>query len=70
MLLVSIGSDEQKRLTNLGNAVALAIRYSFDIFFQVRSELEKLRIALMLTSTTVLRGRADLLPISKLEAFF
>jgi hypothetical protein len=27
LLLVSIGSRDQKRLTNLGNAVALAVRY-------------------------------------------
>ncbi len=32
LLLVGIGSSEQERLTNLGNAVALAVRYSFDLF--------------------------------------
>ena len=31
LLLVGIGSREQERLTNLGTAVALAVRYSFDI---------------------------------------
>ena len=36
-----MGSREQERLTNLGNAVALAVRYSFDFFVQVRPELEK-----------------------------
>jgi hypothetical protein len=70
LLLVGIGSSEQERLTNLGNAVALAVRYSFDLFFQVRPELEKLLTALRLKSTTLFRGRADLLPISKLQAFF
>ena len=45
MLLVGIGSREQERLTNLGNAVALAVRYSFDLFLQVRSEREKIRVA-------------------------
>jgi hypothetical protein len=55
MLLVGIGSREQKRLTNLGNAVALVIRYSFDVF-QVRPELEKLRTTLGLRSTTLFRG--------------
>jgi hypothetical protein len=64
LLVVSIGSREEERLTNLGNAVALAVRYSFDIFFQVRSELEKLRTALMLTPTILFRGRTDSLPIS------
>jgi hypothetical protein len=33
--LVSIGSCKQKRLTDLGNAVALAIRYSFDLCLRV-----------------------------------
>ena len=64
LFLVGIGSREQERLTNLGRAVALAVRYSFDLFLQVRPELEKVRSALMLRSTTVFRGRADLLPIS------
>ena len=64
LFLVGIGSREQERLANLGNAVALAVRYSFDLILQVRSEREKLSTALMLTSTTVFRGRADLLPIS------
>jgi hypothetical protein len=64
LLLVGFGSREQERLRNLGNAVALAVRYSFDIFFQVRSELEARGTALTLTSTTVFRGRSDLLPIS------
>jgi hypothetical protein len=63
-------SREQECLTNLGNAVALAVRYSFDLFLQVRSEREKLTTVLMLTSTAVFRVWADLLPISKLEAFF
>ena len=70
LLLVSIGSCKQECLTNLGNAVALAVRYSFDLPLQVRPELEKLRTALMLTSTTVFRGRVDLLPIPKLESLF
>ena len=30
LLLVGIGSREQERLANLGNAVALAVRYSSD----------------------------------------
>jgi hypothetical protein len=55
MLLVGIGSREQERLTNLGNAVTLVIRYSFDVF-QVRPELEKLRTTLGLRSTTLFRG--------------
>jgi len=38
LLLVGIGSRKQERLTNLGNAVALAARYSFDLFLQVRSD--------------------------------
>jgi hypothetical protein len=42
LLVVSIGASEQERLTDLGDAVALAFRYSFDIFLQVRSELGEL----------------------------
>ena len=32
LLLVGVGSREQERLTNLGDAVALAVRYFFNIF--------------------------------------
>ena len=31
MLLVSIGSRQQERVTNLGDAVAFAVRYSFGL---------------------------------------
>ena len=40
LLVVSIGASEQERLTDLGDAVALAFRYSFDIFLQVRPDPE------------------------------
>jgi hypothetical protein len=45
LLLVGIGSGEQECLTDLGDVVALATRYSLHIFLQVRSELEELGTA-------------------------
>ena len=51
---------EQERLTGLGEAVALAFRYSFDISLQVTPEPETLQFPLMYTSTTVIREQADL----------
>ena len=40
LLLVTFGSHEQERLTNLRHTVAFSVRYFFDIFLQARSDAE------------------------------
>jgi len=62
LLLVGIGSREQERLADLGTALALAVRYSFDLSLHVRSEREKIPVALGLTSTSSISSDGLIFP--------